>query len=126
LSGGQRQRVAIARALLRDAPVLVLDEPTTGLDNENATQILESIHRLMEGKTTIIVSHDLHLVRQATRIVVLDRGRVVEEGSHEALMMADGLYASLFLARRESEAGGSLPLVRSGAGSQLGNVRVAS
>ena len=86
LSGGQRQRLAIARALLRDAPVLVLDEPTTGLDNENATQILESIRRLMAGKTTIIVSHDLHLVRQATRIVVLDRGRVVEEGNHEALM----------------------------------------
>ena len=86
MSGGQRQRLAIARALLRDAPVLVLDEPTTGLDNENATQILASIRRLMAGKTTIIVSHDLHLVRQATRIVVLDRGRVVEEGTHEALM----------------------------------------
>jgi ABC-type multidrug transport system fused ATPase/permease subunit len=126
LSGGQRQRLAIARALLRDAPVLVLDEPTTGLDNENATQILESIHRLMEGKTTIIVSHDLHLVRQATRIVVLDRGRVVEEGSHEALMMADGLFARLSLARRESEVGRALPLARSGAGSRLGNVRVAS
>ena len=86
LSGGQRQRLAIARALLRDAPVLVLDEPTTGLDNENATLILESIRRLMAGKTTIIVSHDLHLVRQANRIVVLDRGRVVEEGRHKALI----------------------------------------
>ena len=100
LSGGQRQRLAIARALLRDAPVLVLDEPTTGLDNENATQILESIRRLMAGKTTIIVSHDLHLVRQATRIVVLDRGRVVEEGSHESLITCDGLYARLSLARQ--------------------------
>jgi subfamily B ATP-binding cassette protein MsbA len=100
LSGGQRQRLAIARALLRNAPVLVLDEPTTGLDDENATQILESIRRLMEGKTTIIVSHDLHLVRQATRIVVLERGRVVEEGNHEALITSDGLYARLSLARQ--------------------------
>ena len=73
--------LAIARAILRDAPVLVLDEPTTGLDDENAVQVLASIRRLMAGKTTIIVSHDLHLIRQATRIVVLDRGRVVEEGS---------------------------------------------
>jgi subfamily B ATP-binding cassette protein MsbA len=103
LSGGQRQRLAIARALLRDAPVLVLDEPTTGLDNENATQILESIRRLMEGKTTIIVSHDLHLVRQATRIIVLERGRVVEEGNHEALITCDGLYARLSLARQRDE-----------------------
>lgn len=100
LSGGQRQRLAIARALLRNAPVLVLDEPTTGLDDENATQILESIRRLMEGKTTIVVSHDLHLVRQATRIVVLERGRVVEEGNHAALITSDGLYARFSLARQ--------------------------
>lgn len=103
LSGGQRQRLAIARALLRDAPVLVLDEPTTGLDNENAAQILASIRRLMAGKTTIIVSHDLHLVRQATRIVVLDQGEVVEEGSHESLMAAEGLYARLALAHESRE-----------------------
>ncbi|HLL50275.1 MAG TPA: ATP-binding cassette domain-containing protein, partial [Thermomicrobiales bacterium] len=100
LSGGQRQRLAIARALLRDAPVLILDEPTTGLDNANATQILEAIRVLMTGKTTIIVSHDLHLVREATRIVVLERGQVLEEGNHEALMMANGLYARLSLARQ--------------------------
>ena len=121
LSGGQRQRLAIARALLRDAPVLVLDEPTTGLDNENATLILEAIRRLMEGKTTIIVSHDLHLVRQATRIVVLDRGRVVEEGRHEALIEADGLYARLSLVRwatrRRSDVRRRSPGRESGAGS---------
>lgn len=101
LSGGQRQRLAIARALLRDAPILVLDEPTTGLDDENAGQILDSIRRLMAGRTTIIVSHDLHLVRQATSIVVLEHGRVVEQGSHEALLLADGHYARLWSARQQ-------------------------
>jgi ABC-type multidrug transport system fused ATPase/permease subunit len=106
LSGGQRQRLSIARALLRDAPVLVLDEPTTGLDNENAAQILATIRSLMAGRTTIIVSHDLNLVRQATRIVVLDRGRVVEEGAHEEPMAAGGLYARLALALESREADG--------------------
>ena len=106
LSGGQRQRLSIARALLRDAPVLVLDEPTMGLDNENAAQILATIRSLMAGRTTIIVSHDLNLVRQATRIVVLDRGRVVEEGAHEEPMAAGGLYARLALALESREADG--------------------
>jgi ATP-binding cassette subfamily B protein len=101
LSGGQRQRLAIARALLRDAPILVLDEPTTGLDDKNAAQILDSIRRLMAGRTTIIVSHDLHLVRQATSIVVLEHGRVVEQGSHEALLLVDGHYARLWSARQQ-------------------------
>jgi ATP-binding cassette, subfamily B, bacterial len=114
LSGGQRQRLAIARALLRDAPVLVLDEPTTGLDSENATQILESIRRLMEGKTTIIISHDLHLVRQATRIVVLDRGRVVEAGNHEALITSDGLYTRLSQPRQQDGETVSRPNGRAG------------
>jgi subfamily B ATP-binding cassette protein MsbA len=99
LSGGQRQRLAIARALLRDAPVLVLDEPTTGLGNENAAQILAAIRRLMQGRTTIIISHDLHLVRPATRIVVLEQGRVVEAGSHATLLAAGGRYAGLSAAR---------------------------
>jgi subfamily B ATP-binding cassette protein MsbA len=131
LSGGQRQRLAIARALLRDAPVLVLDEPTTGLDNANAGQILESIRVLMEGKTTIIVSHDLHLVRQATRIVVLEGGRVREEGNHEALMLANGLYARLSLARQRDGATprgseGRSPSREFGAGRRLTEMPVVS
>jgi subfamily B ATP-binding cassette protein MsbA len=131
LSGGQRQRLAIARALLRDAPVLVLDEPTTGLDNANAGQILESIRVLMEGKTTIIVSHDLHLVRQATRIVVLEGGRVREDGNHEALMLANGLYARLSLARQRDGATprgseGRSPSREFGAGRRLTEMPVVS
>jgi ABC-type multidrug transport system fused ATPase/permease subunit len=107
LSGGQRQRLAIARAVLRDAPVLVLDEPTTGLDDENARQILESIRRVMAEKTTIIISHDLDLVRQAERILVLAGGQIVEEGTHESLLRAGGLYARLNLARERGEVTGT-------------------
>lgn len=99
LSGGQRQRLAIARAVLRNAPVLVLDEPTTGLDDPNSREILAAIQRLMTGRTTIIVSHDLHLVRQATRIVMLANGRVIEQGSHAALLAASGTYARLIQGR---------------------------
>src|SRR5439155_10650493 len=79
LSGGQRQRIAIARAMVRDAPVLILDEPTTGLDGESADRLLGPLRRLASGRTTIVISHDLLTVRQATRVIVLDRGRVVEE-----------------------------------------------
>jgi ABC-type multidrug transport system fused ATPase/permease subunit len=96
LSGGQRQRIAIARALLRDAPVLVLDEPTTGLDAESAAHVLSPLRRLMEGRTTIVVSHSLAAVRDATEILVLDRGRVVERGSHAELAARGGVYARSF------------------------------
>jgi ABC-type multidrug transport system fused ATPase/permease subunit len=92
LSGGQRQRVAIARAYLRDAPVLLLDEPTTGLDAQTARRVLRPLRRLAAERTTILISHDLALVREATSILALENGRVVEVGTHDELVEAEGLY----------------------------------
>jgi ABC-type multidrug transport system fused ATPase/permease subunit len=96
LSGGQRQRIAIARALIRNAPILMLDEPTTGLDAESTDLVLQALQRLMKGKTTIIISHDLNLVRSANRIIVIKQGRIEEIGAHDQLVRARGLYASLY------------------------------
>lgn len=96
LSGGQKQRLAIARALLKDAPVLILDEPTSALDAQTETSLLEALERLMAGRTTFIIAHRLSTIRNANRIVVLEGGRVVETGSHQELLMADGLYHQLY------------------------------
>ncbi|UVO51896.1 ABC transporter transmembrane domain-containing protein [Sphingomonas sp. SUN019] len=95
LSGGQRQRVAIARALLRDAPILLLDEATSALDAESEQLVQQALERLMANRTTLVIAHRLATVRAAQRIVVMDDGRIVEEGPHAALMARGGLYARL-------------------------------
>ncbi|GGN25471.1 ABC transporter ATP-binding protein [Streptomyces fuscichromogenes] len=95
LSGGQLQRIAIARAMLRAAPVLVLDEPTAGLDAIAARQVVAPLRRLMAGRTTIMITHDLTLAPDADRILVVDRGRLVEAGTHAELLARDGAYAAL-------------------------------
>jgi ATP-binding cassette subfamily B protein len=103
LSGGQRQRIAIARALVSNAPVLVLDEPSTGLDASTKEALIEPLLRLAEGRTTLVISHDLLTTQQADHIVVLDGGRVLERGRHEDLLGAGGLYARLWALQRAED-----------------------
>jgi ATP-binding cassette, subfamily B, bacterial len=107
LSGGQRQRLAIARALLRISPVLVLDEPTTGLDAPTARAVLEPLRRLAGGRTTIVVSHDLAPARDADMVVVLDGGKIAAQGRHHELLAASGIYAELWAAQNGSSAAAS-------------------
>ena len=112
LSGGQRQRIAIARVMLKDAPILILDEATSALDSEVEAAIQENLYRLMEGKTVIAIAHRLSTIAAMDRLVVMDRGRIIEEGSHDALVAKGGLYAQLW----QRQSGGFL--LHDGAGGE--------
>jgi ATP-binding cassette subfamily B multidrug efflux pump len=96
LSGGQRQRIAIARVLLKNAPILILDEATSALDSEVEAAIQEQLYNLMKGKTVIAIAHRLSTIAAMDRLIIMDRGRIVEDGTHESLLKRGGLYAQLW------------------------------
>jgi subfamily B ATP-binding cassette protein MsbA len=96
LSGGQRQRIGIARAFIRNAPILILDEPTASLDKESEQLIMEGLDRLMKGRTVLMITHRLNTIRGADTIIVLHNGIVAEQGTHEELLAVGGIYAGLY------------------------------
>jgi ABC-type multidrug transport system fused ATPase/permease subunit len=112
LSGGQRQRISIARAFVRDTPILILDEPSTGLDAESTDLVLQALRKLMKGKTTIIISHELNLIRHADKIIVIKAGEIEQMGTHEELIRSGGLYANLYAMQSGQRAmeGSALPV----------------
>jgi ABC-type multidrug transport system fused ATPase/permease subunit len=110
LSGGQRQRIAIARAFIRDTPILILDEPSTGLDAESTDLVLQALRKLMKDKTTIIISHELNLIRNADQIIVIKEGQIEQIGTHDELIRAGGLYANLYMMQSSQRAMENNPL----------------
>jgi subfamily B ATP-binding cassette protein MsbA/ATP-binding cassette subfamily B protein AbcA/BmrA len=107
LPGGQRQRLSLARAILKNAPILLLDEPTSALDTESEALVQEALERFMAGRATIVIAHRLSTIQDADRVLVLEGGQIVEEGSHEELMSQQGRYRELYL-RQFDEAGVSV------------------
>ena len=95
LSGGQRQRIAIARAIVRDTPILILDEPSSGLDAASERMVFEALDRLMEGRTSVVIAHRLSTIRKADVIFVVKDGTIVESGKHDDLIQLGGVYAEL-------------------------------
>ena len=96
LSGGEKQRISIARALLKDAPILILDEATSSLDTESEAEVQDALETLMKGRTTLVIAHRLSTIINAHRIIVISRGRVIEEGTHDTLMALRGEYFKLY------------------------------
>jgi ABC-type multidrug transport system fused ATPase/permease subunit len=109
LSGGQRQRISIARALIRDAPIILLDEPTAALDSESERFVQDAMGKLIKGRTTLVIAHRLHTVVQANRIYVIEDGRIVESGRHTELLARSGRYAHFYLLRLSRDAGPETP-----------------
>jgi len=112
LSGGQRQRIAIARAILADPKILILDEATSSLDSESESEIRDGLRSLRSGRTTFVIAHRLSTIQSADQILVLEHGEIVERGTHQALLDAEGLYADLYrtLVRGESMPASPVPL----------------
>jgi ABC-type multidrug transport system fused ATPase/permease subunit len=111
LSGGQAQRLAIARAILKDAPVVILDEPTSQIDVETEALLHRALERLCAGKTVLLIAHRLSTIEQADRIVVLDNGALAESGTREELLRHDGIYASMIRTKRQIEKAALRPAV---------------
>ena len=102
LSGGEKQRIAIARAIMKDAPIIILDEATANVDPENEKELTEAIENLTKQKTIIMIAHRLKTVRNADQIIVIDKGRIVQEGKHDELMQQDGIYRHFILGRKQA------------------------
>jgi ABC-type multidrug transport system fused ATPase/permease subunit len=104
LSGGERQRICIARAFVKDAPILILDEPTSSIDSKTENVILDALDELMVGRTSFVIAHRLSTVRDADLIIVLDHGRIVQQGTHDRLLVQEGLYRQLHEAQQRRRA----------------------